>query len=252
MAVSPLPWREVWFSSEALRAPQGFFELRSWETSTFLAWPRVCHRIWKLSPSSRINPRVQFKLVLQERRLIPKWSCLVFHQVPKHRCLLSVKMPDGILLVLPGPEGIVYKIQRCHAPFWAADGSQSGKPYSISAALDAYLQAAEWSHKVELTLFITCLQFGCLHPRQVLLASFALSGAIHVSILWWNMGQDWFKLCVTMKELRQSAQRRHLHVHCSDCSQDRGSPLRICSFHYFLAVKIWTPFLIIIGWLKHA
>lgn len=33
----PLPCREVRFSSEAQRAPQGFFELRSWETSTFLA-----------------------------------------------------------------------------------------------------------------------------------------------------------------------------------------------------------------------
>lgn len=107
MAVSPLPCREVRFSSEAQRAPQGFFELRSWETSTFLAWPRVCHRIWKLSPSPCINPRVQFKLVLQERRLIPKWRCLVFHQVPKRRCLLSVKMPDGILLALTGPEEII-------------------------------------------------------------------------------------------------------------------------------------------------
>lgn len=61
----------------------------------------------KLSPSPRINPSVQLKLVLQERRLIPKWRCLVFHQVPKRKCLLSVQMPDGILLVLTGLEGIV-------------------------------------------------------------------------------------------------------------------------------------------------
>lgn len=57
-------------------------------------------------------------------------------------------------------------------------------------ALDAYLQATEQSLGMEFILPITCLQFRCLHPSQVVLDPLivgekcALSyGAIDVSVL---------------------------------------------------------------------
>lgn len=106
-----------------------------------------------------------------------------------HRFYFQLRCPVASWLSSEAWQGL-YTIHWWHTPFSAADGGQSRKPQSIPVSLDTYLQATEQNLGVEFFPAMTCLQFQCLHPRQVLLAPFidgekwALSyGAIHVSVI---------------------------------------------------------------------